>query len=162
MLQKYLGSTPKSQESSQQQQKQQQHHVAAYAGDVEKTKTASAGHKLKRIMQVKTEQDIAIKELTETPRPFHARSIPLEVATVEEGSVAAAVVAVKEETNAEEKIQVGRPVPLSVIEPRYAMMVADTVLKKYGGAMGEEEGDKAAVEARVNAAPRYSLVNGEI
>lgn len=92
--------------------------------------------KKKTIMQVKTEQDRAIKELQHASRQFKANPIPLSVAepklvkvvgnttggasTASENSVFSTINYKPNPT----------AIPESTMEPRYALMVAENVLKE--------------------------------
>lgn len=101
----------------------------------------------KSIMQVKGEQDAAVRAMQHAPRQFHAKTIPLEVAaprglkkpTTSVTSVSAEI-AITSQKNIIEGISIkltprgsisSKTVPPSTTEPRYALLVADSVLRRY-------------------------------
>jgi hypothetical protein len=106
----------------------------------------------KSIMQVKGEQDAAVRALQHAPRQFYAKPIPLEVAaprleksTTSVASASAEIVVTSRKNNIE-RISINlspsaflssKTVPLSTTEPRYALMVADSVLRKYSAVIQE-------------------------
>lgn len=132
---------------------------------------------LKRIMQVKDEQDAAIREMQHTPRPFYAKPVPLAVAMTSRVRLSSDENATKipsisqggqlngdkptsrpslttnrggtsstdRENCPDPSLQspplTARSVPPSTTEPRYAMMVADSVLRRYNGG-GSEKNEK--------------------
>jgi len=103
----------------------------------------------KSIIQVKGEQDAALRALQHAPRQFYAKPVPLEVAaprlekpTTSVTTVPAEIVITSQKNNIE-RIGINlsprgfissKPVPPSTTEPRYALLVADSVLRKYGTA----------------------------
>jgi hypothetical protein len=97
----------------------------------------------KSIMQVKGEQDAAVRALQHGPRQFHAKPIPLEVATprlekppiiTNTGMVATSTGSNIERTSinlSPRGSMSAKSVPPSTTEPRYALLVADSVLRRY-------------------------------
>jgi len=90
---------------------------------------------LKPIMQAKSEQDAVIRSLQHAPRTLHAKPVPLAVAErrldpqQKQGSCTPSSTAADEKM-ARNEVFIPRPVPISSSEPLYAMMKADSVLKK--------------------------------
>lgn len=148
---------------------------------------------LKRISQVKTEQDAALASIKAAPRQFRARPVPLVVAEMRFSAVTVTATAgatvLQEEVNAvaprrrssankgagQEGGEGGeqwraRAVPPASAEPRYAEIVADSVLRRYshgeipgGGDQGKgmqkwpswpgEQAEGAAQQAAATAPP---------
>ena len=151
----------------------------------------AADFPIKKIMQVKDEQDAAIRELQHVPLPFYAKPVPLSVAmtsrmrlpsnesTLPIPSIAQTNHVAAEKSCARSSIAsnnggnssvdrenchlmapmefsspplTARHVPPSTSEPRYAMMMADSVLRRYSGIKDHEKIDKVETSAK-NAVP---------
>ncbi len=110
----------------------------------------------KSIMQVKGEQDAAVRALQHAPRQFYAKPIPLEVAAprLEKPTIAGTAVEVVLTTTRKSDVEhtyvnisprgsiSAKSVPPSTTEPRYALLVADSVLRRYSaGNQTAEERD---------------------
>lgn len=97
----------------------------------------------KSIMQVKSEQDAAVRALQHAPRQFYATPIPLEVAApCLNKPCVETVLSSTERKSVDTSVSINlsprgsqisraKPVPQSTTEPRYALLVADSVLRRY-------------------------------
>ena len=112
---------------------------------------------IKSIMQVKSEQDAAVRELQHAPRQFHAKPVPLSCATPRD-PLPAPTISVPPKKDVEELVEVrAKPVPPATSEPRYALLVADSVLRRYGASNEEENNAFAAAAAAAGVAPDSGL-----
>ena len=111
---------------------------------------------LKSIMQVKSEQDAAIKELQSAPRTFIAKPVPLAVAERQGGQPQRPAPAAPAVVVAEPAVPfMALPVPLFTAEPRYAMLVADAQLRRYSAQQAADaEAPAPALKRPSTARPR--------
>lgn len=124
---------------------------------------------LKRLLQVKTAQDTALRALRTAPRTFRARPLPL---TLLNRKVGGADGPSSKEVNSTLSLQEAEippesgndplppfranPVPPSTSEPLYTLMMAESQLKQYGMLSEDRKGEDARVAptaAEFEAAP---------
>ena len=116
----------------------------------------------KSIMQVKGEQDAAVRALQHAPRQFRAKPIPLEVATprlekpiVVTATNSAATENIVLSTCKTSTVDISprgsisaKSVPPSTTEPRYALLVADSVLRRYSAGNQANEENTTAEDSK--------------